>query len=142
MTKVLERVINVFLVSWSWALFLHTWTKLIRARWDLSNNILSLPPNAVTTQSFSKALGSLVYFALSAIELRQFLIFFKPDCKQYEKALLWHPHIQSCYDFKLCLVLLYCQAMYTFWAAVQVTSTLFPKTFLAAGKCLRRSLKV
>lgn len=131
MTKVLERVISVFLVSWSWALFLHTWTKLIRARWDLSNNILWLPPNAVTTQSFSKALGSLVYFALSAIELRQFFIFFEPDCKQYEKALLWYPHIQSCYDFKLCLVLLYCQAMYIpFGLQCKLQVHYFQKPFL------------
>lgn len=49
--------------------------------------------------------------------------------------------IQSCYDFKLYLLLLSRQAMYSFWAVGQVTTMPFPKNFLAAGKCLIKSLK-
>lgn len=137
MTKVLYTVINVFLVSWSWAPLLHRWIKLIRARWILSN-ILRLSPNYYTF--FSEALGSLVYFALSVIALRQNVSFELQIVCKMKKLSCDTLSIQSCYNFKWCLLLLSCQAMYTFWDAVQVTTTLSPKNFLAVGKCLKRAV--
>jgi len=48
---------------------------------------------------------------------------------------------QSYYNLILCLLLLYCQAICAFWAVEPITSILFPKALLAAGKILRAVLK-